>query len=432
MIDHEILLDSLEQLIKRKKSKFYYSQQLNVPIDTIDALLKELKKRNVIEGSEIEGVTDITTDHKNGDKTIVIKSNKPLSPTEIEKLAQVDNITSFVRSSWLKSHKDKTWTYSIQTYTTVKDFYNSEELDKKLKEIFEDTEIDKLSSSAKLKGITFGEVVENKKSEKALFIYVSDDHCGSILKNSLFNKEYSINTYAKRLQEITNDVLKFEGKEDFREVFIVRLGDELDGYNGKTTRYDHDLDSTSNKEQFDIYTKANKMFYDEILGVFPLSKYTIINLCNSNHSGNGFSYIANKALEFWIEVKFPSVKIIHQDKFIDSYDFGNHIINLTHGKDERYMKSPMPINLDTKTDLWLMEYNKSHILKGSYISTIKGDMHKFNINHGKSGRYVSVPSISSGSNWIEHNYGDSEPGCLMEIYTKNSKSVQSIPIWFKS
>lgn len=59
----------------------------------------------------------------------------------------------------------------------------------------------------------------------------------------------------------------------------------MDGWNGKTTRYDHDLNSLSNKEQFDIYTIANKIFYDEIFSLGIAKNYNLITLGNSNHTG---------------------------------------------------------------------------------------------------------------------------------------------------
>jgi len=154
----------------------------------------------------------------------------------------------------------------------------------------------------------------------------------------------------------------------------------------------------------------------------------IINLNNSNHSGNDYSYIVNKAIESYIEAKYPIVTFINQDKFIDSYTWGDHTFLFTHGKDEKYMKAPMPLNLDAKTDLWLMDFCKN--LSGKWFSTIKGDLHNYSVNIGKSGRYVNVPSICGGSNWIEHNFGSSNSGALMEIVDKYSKNIVSIPIWF--
>jgi hypothetical protein len=369
------------------------------------------------ENKKLQNIVESETDHNTGNQRITLTSDKPLSPKEIEELVGVDKISTFVDRSWLKSHKNGTWTYSILTVCKIKDFYTSVELDEKLKQLFK-----------KEQPNFTGLIPDITPNNKALFIYISDDHCGLILNDSLHGKEYSGLTYVKRLQKITNELLNL--KETFSELYIIRLGDEMDGWNGKTTRYDHDLNSLSNKQQFDIYTIANKIFYDEIFTLGIAKNYNIITLGNSNHTGLGFSYIANKALSFWIEAKFPFVKIKQQEKFIDVLEFGNHIIGLTHGKDEKYMKSPMPLNLDYKTDLWLMDYYKQYQQQGKYISTIKGDIHKHNINYGKSGRYVNVPAIATNSSWVEHNFGDSDAGILLEIYEADNKNIQSIPIWF--
>jgi len=416
------MLEKLKELLKHKKSALYYSKKLGITVDKVKELLIELRtqKEEPMEVSKkIEDNTpwlsEQKIDHNTGDQDFVLKSNRPLQPKEIEELVGADNISTFVDHSWLKSQRDGTWTYSIHTKCRVKDFYTAEELDVKLKEIFKNTS----SISAPL---------TKSKSNKALFIYIGDDHAGLVLENSLYNREYSGSTYALRLLKIAEEVKDLD--TFFEEINIIRLGDEMDGYNAKTTRYDHTLDSASNKDQFDIYTIANKLFYTEIFESGLSTNYNLISLSNSNHTGLGFSYIANKALEFWLDVKYPFVKVSQQEKFINTYEFGNHVIGFVHGKDEKYMKSPMPLNLDYKTDLWLMEYYKQFHLENRFISTIKADIHKYNFNQGKSGRYINVPSISSGSNWIEHNFGDSKSGALLEIYTADKEAVMQIPIWF--
>lgn len=427
------MLEQLAEMLHWKKNSSYYASKLGITVAEVEELRKELKERKKSDREIVEEILepkwevtstkegfqyktiDQKNDHITGESTIILQSNKPLSPQEIDELTQVDNISTFVKMSWLKSQKDATWTYSIQTIRTIKDFYSSKELDIKLKEIFK--------AEAPVCSIK-----PSSTSNEALFIYIADDHAGLVLKNSLYNKEYSGKTYAQRLLSIVDEVKSLD--KSFSKIIVVRLGDEMDGWNGKTTRYDHDLGSVSNKEQFDIYATANKLFYDELFSSELANDYVLYTLGNSNHTGKGFSYIANKALEFWLEAKFPFVEVLHQEKFIDVISFGNHIIGFTHGKDEQYMKSPMPLNLDYKTDLWLMDYYKQYQQKGMFISTIKGDIHKYNVNHGKSGRYVNVPSIATNSAWVEHNFGDSDSGAILEIYKADSKNIQTIPIWF--
>lgn len=406
-------LEQLKSLLKQKQSNGWYASKLGVSVEDVIDLKAQLKgeEENVSMSTEV--------DYRAGTSVVTVESNKPLQPKEIEQLSGADNISIFLERYWVKGPSAAgKWTYTIQLSHKIKDFYNNKELEAKLKEIFSDVD----------PAITT-EVVKNDKKETALFIYIADDHTGLQMKGSMYGNDYSGSIYAKRLLRVAEKVQSLN--QVFDVLYVVRLGDELDGWNAKTTRYDHDLNSLSNKEQFDIYTTANKIFYNELFSKSLAVDYHIITLNNSNHSGKGYSYIANKALEYWLEGRFPDVKVKYQEKFIDHIQFGNHFIALTHGKDEVYMKSPMPLVLDAKTDLYLMEYFKKHSPKYSFNSTIKGDIHKHGMQYGKSGRYVNVPSIAGGSNWIEHNFGDTDPGVLLEIYTDDSKDIQTIPIWFK-
>lgn len=355
--------------------------------------------------------------NNDGSKDLKILSNKALSRKEIEELYGVDNISTKLSNYWNKETPSGKFITSAFIKCLIEDFYSVSELESKLKEIFP----------------TFAPIRFSNRNlfpTKALFVYISDDHCGSVLKNSLYNNEYSGKTYAQRLLELSSQIRELN--QTFEKVFIISLGDEMDGYNAKTTRYDHSLDSQSNKEQFDIYTTARTIFYNDLFTSNISNDYTIVNLNNSNHTGLGFSYIANKAVEYYIQGRFPQVKIQNIEKFIETLEYGNHIFGFTHGKDEKYMKSPLPLNLDSKTDLWLFDYydNKGYSPKKHWISTVKGDIHKYNVNIGKSGRYVNIPSISSGSTWIEHNYGNSTPGAVLEIVYPNTRNIQSTPIWF--
>ena len=161
MTENQQLLEKLESLLKWKKSKAYYAEKLGVSIEVVDELLKELRDE---ESPKHEGifVEKVETEHNTGNQKIVIESNKPLSPKEIEELTGVDNISTFVDRSWLKSHKNGTWTYSVLTITKIKDFYNTKELENKLKVLF-----------SQEKNI---EIKSLPTQEEALFIYIADDH----------------------------------------------------------------------------------------------------------------------------------------------------------------------------------------------------------------------------------------------------------------
>lgn len=414
------LLSELKDLLPQKKSKRFYAKRLGVSIAEIDGLLQEIRETEEEYDEEEETGTKLVSEKVNedGSRDLQYSSPKPLSREEIEELYGIDNINTTLSTYWNKQTASGRYLVSALVKCRVTDFYTLEQLEEKLAEIFP------LVSKIKLKEA-------KSDSNNVLIIYISDDHCGNEIKNSIYGKEYTGNIYQERLLEIVAEVKKFT--HVFDKIYVINLGDEADGWNGKTTRYDHDLDgSLTNKEQFDIYTIGRKTFYDALFTSGAAKEYEIISLNNSNHTGKGLSYILNKSLEFYLGSRYPNIEYKNFDKFIDFIQIGNHVIGLTHGKDEALMKSPLPLNLDAKTDLWLFEfYDKLGFSPSdSYVSTIKGDIHKYNVNSGKSGRYVNVPSIAGGSSWIELNFGDSRAGALIEIVNPTSPNIISIPIWF--
>src|SRR6476620_8179331 len=126
-IDNE-LLSKLQALLVRKRSKKYYCEKLNITEEYLEELLKELRKED--KGEENQNlISSEETDYKSGNKKITFESNKPLSPKEIEKLAGVDNISTFVDKVWSKSHRDGKWTYSI-LITSREPEYNTDNFTK--------------------------------------------------------------------------------------------------------------------------------------------------------------------------------------------------------------------------------------------------------------------------------------------------------------
>lgn len=418
------MLEKLQNLLNLKKSKSYYAERLSkqegreVTVEEVEELMKELKSQETVEEGEIKGKYSEDINYEKGSKTIQYSSDKPLSPRELEELAKVDNINTYIARTWLKSSDKGTWNYSIDVRYRVNNFYTGEELKEKIRALFP-------------KNISPFPVPNIKNpSDKVLMVYIGDDHCGLILKDSQYGNEQSEEVYRGRLNEVYNQIVNLN--TTFSKIYIISLGDELDGYNGFTTRGGHQLGSASNKEQFDIYVNSRVEFYNKLFTSSLAEKFVIVNQNNSNHTGKGLSYMANRAIEMYLEQAFSNVYVINTDKLIQVIEVGNHVFGLVHGKDDTHQKNPMPLNLDAKTDAYMFEFydKQGYSPSKDWIHTIKADIHKYNVNMGKHGRYVNIPSISSGSNWIEANFGNSKPGVLMEIVNPNSENIISIPIWF--
>lgn len=416
------LKDQLRALLPQKRSRKFYAKRLGVSKSEVDRLIEEIRRDDqgaIVDDGFEDGIKMVSEKRsEDGDREVQYISKKPMNRKEIEELYGVDGINTRLSTYWNKQTASGNYLISAFIKCLITDFYTKEELAEQLKDIFPN-----------LRPVPI-KVVESD-SERALFVYISDDHCGSVLKNSLYGKQNSGSIYSKRLLELSNEIKKLDYV--FEHIYVINMGDEVDGWNATTTRGGHTLEgSLSNKEQFDAYTEGRRMFYDDLFTSGTAEKYTVVTVNNSNHSGLGLSYIVNKALEFYIDARYENVESLSFERIIDIVKWGNHVIGLTHGKDEKLMKNPLPLELNAKTDLWLFEfYDKLGYSPNKFFtSTIKGDIHKFNMNLGKSGRYINCPSIAGGSAWIEANFGDTKAGALMEIYEKDSPNIITIPIWF--
>lgn len=343
------------------------------------------------------------------------ESGKPLSPKEIEELAGVDNINTYVARVWEKLQTNGVWTYSIDIRYRTKDFYSKDELKEKLKELMPDVKPFPLPLVADVQ-------------DKALLIVLADEHVGAINTTNLFGSEGL--SYSEKLSAILTEVRLLNS--NFEEVHIISLGDQLNGWNSQTTRGGHEVKSLSNKEQFDGYVKARVKFYDQLFSSGISENYFVHDVENSNHSGSGFSYMANQALNMYLEAKFPQVLQMSINDALDGFEYGNHLILMGHGKDEKYQKKPMPAVLDAKTDLFLYDFLQSRAYSPyeKHVTFYKGDLHQHGLQIGRFGRYVNVQSVIGNSDYGDINYGNTKSGALLEIIDKHSYRVRSQPIWF--
>jgi hypothetical protein len=415
-LDKPIYLDKgagyLAKLWKVQKEDIYKAK---INAKDLKNLAYSSKLKSEIDRKDKE-LARYTGSKRDGDNVVkTFETTKPLTPKEIEDLAGVDGITTEIARVWDKLQTNGIWTYSIDIRYKIKDFYNREELREKLKEIFPDQKPYTLPYSLTYK-------------DKALIISIADDHVGAVNVTHIYGE--SKLTYKDKLTRIIQEVQELN--EVFDEVHIISLGDQLNGFNGNTTRGGHEVKSLSNKDQFDEYCSARVDFYNKLFSSGVGNNYFVHDVENSNHSGSGFSYMANQYLDMYLEAKFPQVVRTSIHDMIDGFEYGNHLILMGHGKDEKFMKRPMPCILDAKTDLFLTDYllSKDYSPYKKSVTFYKGDLHQLGLQHGRFGRYVNVQSVVGNMDYGDSNFGNTRSGALLEILDKNSYKVSSQAIWF--
>jgi hypothetical protein len=199
----------------------------------------------------------------------------------------------------------------------------------------------------------------------------------------------------------------------------------MDGLNAQTTRGGHKLpQNMGNRAAFEAAVSNEKDFFDNLLNSDSANTYHVYQNANSNHGGD-YDYMVNRALEIYLNAKYPDVDTRIMQKFIEHVEYGNHVILLTHGKDDEDMKHGLPLHLNDKTENYLRKYlmYNNIPINENHISVVKGDLHMAASQHAYGFRYRNVLSLFGGSKWIATNFGPNRPGCSFEIVEKYTDRI---------
>jgi len=356
---------------------------------------------------------------ENGDREVELLFDRPMTREEIEEHYGIDNISTTLSTYWNKGTASGKYLVSAFIKCHHNNFYSAEELAKKLKSILSGTEPVKVKKALNPK-------------EKICVVYLSDEHVGALNHvDDVHGNFYSTEIYIGRLEQVVKELLELD--QTYEKLYIINLGDEADSQlDGMTTRKGHTLPSEDGKSQFDAYVKGRRILFESIFSSGVASEYEVINCNDSNHSGNHLSYIWNSAVALWLEGRYPEVKVQNVTKFIDSFEYGKHVIAYCHGKDSKDMIRNWPLQINDKIDGWLMQWfdDKGYSPTKNWLHLRKGDLHTLNVSTGKFGDYVSCPSVYGSSSWIGINFGKSRPGAYIEIFKKDSPSIQASYVWF--
>lgn len=414
--------------MKWKKSAAYCAERLGLSVAEYIIRSTELRKGESASEKDIyiaeleDRLLEFKEDLDKGTATVKgISGSEPKSAEDIEKILKIDRSKWKLSSYWNKQHKDSKgrdyWVVSAMITKKGEKSMSTEDVEDILKTVFKDTKI--VVQQAPSKGIS---------NKKALFVYTSDKHIAAYVDNnvSIYHNDYTEGSFRFRMNLIFLEIrhlMSIYGR--FEDIYIIDLGDRMDGLNGYTTRGGHKLpQNMSDKEAFETAISVEKEFFDLLFQSDFAVNYSIISNANSNHGGV-FDYMVSRALEIYINTAYPFVKTSVQEKFLDHVEYGKHILILTHGKDDADMKSGLPLHINDKTENYLNKYIMHNGLKteDKYVSVIKGDLHTDSSQTTYNFRYRNVLSIFGGSKWISTNFGPSHPGCSFDVIEKDSHRI---------
>jgi hypothetical protein len=264
-------------------------------------------------------------------------------------------------------------------------------------------------------------------NEKALFVYISDTHVGAMTEtDSLYENTYNADVFKSRINTLFYEIVKLKlthGK--FEKLYIVNLGDCIDGMNNTTSRGGHHLpQNLSNKQQFDVYISTMCELFDALFVSDLAEQLQFISVGDSNHAGD-LESILNKTIEIYLNAKYPQIETKVFDKFIDHVFYRDNCMIFTHGKDGTNMKSGYPLVLNDATENKINEYIFERQINSKNIHFVKGDLHQSATQEGKRFRYKNVKSLYGSSKYIHTNYGNTKSATEIEVISADGNSVMS-------
>lgn len=358
----------------------------------------------------------------------IVISFEPRNDEELASLHKVDLNKYRISNYWTKLQPNGNFTSSLLcTLRKVGDSIDIDEAKRILAECVKDN-------------IVRADVKTPKyDSKKTLMFWISDEHVGASVSGSIFDNKYNEHVYYQRKENVIKIAKEeFARHGGFDKIIFCSLGDNLDGFNGKTTRSltgapTHKLEQNmTNEEAIKAYVDVNKVIFDSLVDLGITNKFVLYNVNNSNHGGLGFDGVGNFALRQYLETKYGELFEINDfKKIIDTFDCYGFKFFLAHGKDEEHMKKNMPIMLNPQVENYIKEVIDEHdaYKDSSKNIFVKGDLHQFATQQGRWFVYQNCPSMFGSSAWVHANIGKGKSGFAYSIVEDGANSVSFIPYW---
>ena len=255
---------------------------------------------------------------------------------------------------------------------------------------------------------------KHEPTGKDLILHLSDLHIGAKVESgSLYPNPWNEEEIMRRLKETLN---KISSLGTFDTIIVNLLGDSLDGMDNQTARRDHFMpQNMDNVEQVQVFIRVLEWFISSLYKSNICNNLKIYSVKCGNHDGT-MGYVATMALLYKLKLMYPDIETTLFDEFYGFYKFKGHTWILTHGKDEKFMKKGLPLNLDDKNKVMIYEWLDSQNIYGDNIHVIKGDLHTENINSCKKLDYRNVLSLFGASDYSNYNFSRNQYGVSYELF----------------
>lgn len=334
-------------------------------------------------------MTEQATNRETGEQTITYQSTRPLSPAEIDELAQVDNVTRIVSRTWLKSNKDGIWTYSICTKLLDK----NTELSVDYKKEFEEFLKERYPSNDLLK---FKAAKDLLDTDNALILSLSDLHLDKKTYAEETGEEGNTETQIHRALEAAVDIIdRAVAAHDIEVIYIIGGNDFFHANSAaNTTKKGTPLDVDG---RWNSSFKKGLALITEIIDYAKQHAYVEYITVLGNHSPEREFYLSVALEAYYRNDEDVTVETVNTVR--KYFRYGNSAFMLSHEFGNKEKDLPLIFAIENAKDFSECKYK--FVLSG-HIHSKKETM--FVGAHEQYGILHKVmPSMSSTDLWHQEN-----------------------------
>lgn len=294
--------------------------------------------------------------------------------------------------------------------TAIKLARKNRELESQLEQISD------LNFDIKVEPIPFSIAPESGRS---LILHLSDLHIGAKCESgTLYPNDWNEEELVRRLEYVYHQIAAL-GHLD--TLVINLLGDHLDGMDNQTARRDHFMpQNMDNSEQVEVFLRVMTNYIVNLQAL--ANKVKVYCVKEGNHDGIA-GYISALALQNALKHIAPNIQMTVFKEFFGYYTFKEHQYIICHGKDSKFMKKGLPLNLDEKSKVMIYEWLENNHIHDENIHFIKGDLHSNALNSCKRFDYRNVLSLFGASDYSNYNFSRNSYGVSFDLFVGNIRTT---------
>lgn len=256
-------------------------------------------------------------------------------------------------------------------------------------------------------------------SETSIVVHLADMHIGAKCEsNTLYPNKWDRQELKRRLEVLADKLYELG---HFDTLILNLLGDNLDGMDNQTARRDHFMpQNMDNMEQINTFIEVMVAFVLRIRQF--ANKIMIYSVKEGNHDGIA-GYVSTLALINVIQNLCPDIDCQLFKDFIGKYEFKGHTYLICHGKDSKFMKQALPLNLNEKSKIMIYEWLEANNIHGDNIHFIKGDLHSNALNSCLRFDYRNVLSLFGASDYSNYNFSRNSYGVSYDLFVGNTRTI---------